>query len=90
MIKKILTEKIITCICILLIFFFSVWLNLSWNDLDYLHWKSLDEYTFHGVLLNLHSALLNLDVRSFFAFYFYSYGLIFLSLIHISEPTRPY
>ena len=93
MIKKILTEKIIINLFILLIFFFSAWLNFSWNNLDYLQWKSLDEYTFHGVLLKLHSALLSLDLRSFFSFSFYSYGLIFFLVNYlavmpfISDPS---
>lgn len=93
MFKKFFSETLIICISILVTLSFATWLNFSWNNLDYLQWKSLDEYAFHGVLLKLHYSILNLDVRSFFAFSFYSYGLIFffinyLSILpFISDPT---
>tara|TARA_A100001015_G_scaffold154061_1_gene170994 strand:- start:1818 stop:3056 length:1239 start_codon:yes stop_codon:yes gene_type:complete len=84
MIKKMSIETCVTCICILFVLFFGAWLNFSWNDLDFLQWKSLDEYAFHGVLLKFHSAFLSQDIRSFFAFSFYSYGFLFFLINYIA------
>lgn len=84
MIKKMSVETCVTFICILFVLFFGAWLNFSWNDLEFLQWKSLDEYAFHGVLLKFHSGFLNQDIRSFFAFSFYSYGFIFFLINYIA------
>jgi len=94
--KKLFKEKYVVAICIALVSAFSAWLNYSWNDLDYLQWKSLDEYTFHGVLVKLHHALVTLDIRSFFAYSFYSYGFIFFLINYFavfpffSDPTSEF
>ena len=93
--KKLFKEKYVVAICIALVSAFSAWLNYSWNDLDYLQWKSLDEYTFHGVLVKLHHALVTLDIRSFFDIHS-THGFIFFLINYFavfpffSDPTSEF
>lgn len=64
-------------------FGFLSWMALDWVDIDLLKSKSLDEYVFHNVLLNMDEGFKNFDLRQLFSFYFYLYGFPFFLLNYL-------
>jgi hypothetical protein len=65
---------------IFLIFLVFSYFNYRHLNLGFLQNYSLDEYAFHGSLLNMYEGLISFDVRKFFSFHFYSYGFSFFFL----------
>lgn len=59
------------------------WIASGWLDIDILKSKSLDEYVFHRVILNIHEGFLNFDLRQIFSIYFYAYGFPFFFLNYL-------
>lgn len=59
------------------VFLLFVYLNLHFINLGFLSLHSMDEYSFHGSLLNMYDGLATLRPTLFFRTGFYSYGFLF-------------
>ncbi|KAB7892659.1 ArnT family glycosyltransferase [Poseidonibacter ostreae] len=57
-----------------------VYLNYRHLNIGFLSLYSIDEYAFHGSLLNMYDGLVSLDIKKLFSFGFYSYGFGFFFL----------
>ena len=55
-------------------------LNYKYLNIGFLSNYSIDEYAFHGSLLNMYEGLITLDIKKLFSFDFYSYGFCFFFL----------
>lgn len=64
-------------IILFLIFGALVLFNFRFLNIHMLSIYSIDEYAYHGSLINMYDGLINFDLRKFFSFGFYSYGFIF-------------
>lgn len=54
--------------------------NAHYLKLGFLSLHSIDEYAFHGSLLNMYDGLLERNIQKFFAFNFYNYGFGFFCI----------
>ena len=64
-------------IILFLVFGALVLFNFRFLNIHLLSIYSIDEYAYHGSLINMYDGLINFDLRKFFSFGFYSYGFIF-------------
>jgi len=64
-------------------FFFISWIAFGWSDIDILKSKSLDEYVFHTILLNINESFHDNNLRQLFSFFFYLYGFPFFFLNYL-------
>lgn len=62
---------------VLLVFLFLLVINYRYLNLGFLSLYSIDEYFFHGSLLNMRDGLIMIDLKKFFSYGFYSYGFLF-------------
>lgn len=65
---------------IIIVFIFLAYINYRHLDIGFLSQFSIDEYVFHGSLLNMYDGLVSLDIKKIFSYGFYSYGFIFFFL----------
>ncbi|NQV78881.1 MAG: hypothetical protein HQ490_11105, partial [Lutibacter sp.] len=65
---------------IVAVFVVLAYLNFRHLDIGFLSNYSIDEYAFHGSLLNMYEGFDTLDIKQIFAFSFYSYGFSFFFL----------
>lgn len=63
-----------------LTFLILAYMNYRHLNIGFLSLYSIDEYAFHGSLLNMYEGLINFDIRKLFSFGFYSYGFVFFFL----------
>ena len=71
---------------IAIVFIFLVFINYRHLNIGFLSLFSVDEFAFHGSLLNMYDGLVSLDIKEFFSFGFYSYGFgfFFLNLLAVA------
>ncbi len=65
---------------LLIIFILFAYLNYRYLELGFLQNYSVDDYAFHGSLLNMFEGVMSLDIKKLFKFNFYSYGFGFFAL----------
>jgi len=67
------------------LFILLAYFNYQHLNIGFLSLHSLDEYAFHGSLVNMYDGLTSFDIKKIFSFYFYSYGFgfFFLNLLSV-------
>lgn len=65
---------------LILIFSILAYINYKHLNIGFLGVYSIDEYAFHGSLLNMYDGLTTFDIKKLFSFWFYSYGFGFFFL----------
>lgn len=65
---------------IFILFVALAYINYRFLNIGFLSIHSIDEYAFHGSLLNMYDGLITLDIKKLFSFGFYSYGFGFFFL----------
>lgn len=83
MLHKALSFSKLPYLIMVLFFLLLSWIASGWLDIDILRSKSLDEYVFHRVILNIHEGFLNFDLRQIFSIYFYLYGFSYFFLNYL-------
>ena len=83
MLHKVLAFSKLPYLIMILFFLLLLWIASGWLDIDILRSKSLDEYVFHRVILNIHEGFLNFDLRQIFSIYFYLYGFSYFFLNYL-------
>jgi hypothetical protein len=83
MLHKALSFSKVPYLIMILFFLLLSWIASGWLDIDILRSKSLDEYVFHRVILNIHEGFLNFDLRQIFSIYFYLYGFSYFFLNYL-------
>ncbi|TRX13404.1 glycosyltransferase family 39 protein [Flavobacterium gawalongense] len=74
-------KKIVPITCLLIIVFLVLaFINYRYLNIGFLSIYSIDEYAFHGSLLNMYEGLIAHDIKKLFSFGFYSYGFGFFFL----------
>ena len=68
------------------IFIILAYINYRHLNIGFLSLYSIDEYAFHGSLLNMYDGLVSFDIKKLFSFGFYSYGFgfFFLNLLAVA------
>ncbi|MGN7808429.1 glycosyltransferase family 39 protein [Flavobacterium sp. 22076] len=64
----------------ILVFSTLAYVNYKHLNIGFLSVYSIDEYAFHGSLLNMYDGLTAFDIKKIFSFWFYSYGFGFFFL----------
>jgi hypothetical protein len=59
------------------VFLILAYINYRYLNIGFLSTYSVDEYAFHGSLLNMYHGVMDLNIKELFSFKFYSYGFIF-------------
>jgi len=67
-------------ILLTLVFVVLAYINYRHLNIGFLSLYSIDEYAFHGSLINMYNGLTTLDIKKLFSFGFYSYGFGFFFL----------
>jgi len=67
-------------ILLTLVFVALAYINYRHLNIGFLSLYSIDEYAFHGSLINMYDGLTTLDIKKLFSFGFYSYGFGFFFL----------
>jgi len=67
-------------ILLTLVFVVLAYINYRHLNIGFLSLYSIDEYAFHGSLINMYDGLTSFDIKKLFSFGFYSYGFGFFFL----------
>lgn len=67
-------------IILIVVFLILAYANYNHLNIGFLSTYSIDEYAFHGSLLNMYDGITSFDIKKIFFFDFYSYGFGFFFL----------